>query len=388
MSLSMPEWSKLVRDTVAQVNTQRQGFKQGGLIPGAKDLLGGDNTTIRAKTGEYVLPEEFVDYVGVENIDKDVAHVKKKLGLDPKGHLKRKTGYVTGGYIEDDPNKKLGLQATGSAVVPEQAPVGIVPPVDKGYGTASFGGKTINYADIGTKQDPLSTGSAGFSVATGTPALAPTMSLDQGGLSPDRAGLPEGLKMDEFIAKYGQGKDPGAMMQFYEKLLQPSAASAGVGLAQREGAFGQQERIKKLGLEEALLPARKEYYSGRGEEARAGAGLKRKKEATVTGKPEKRTETEKDTIKGLNTELEGLRRKQDKISEYSPGGKQRKTDNEARQKEIKERLDKEFGIKLGATGGQNRPASFDDFTKKVRAAGSKMSDAELKEYFTQKYGSK
>jgi len=124
-----------------------------------------------------------------------------------------------------------GLQAlTQTSPVPQQQP--------QGSGFFQMGGKRVSLADIAGKNDPFN-GRTGGTVNLASFGSAPTASLDpnvqreyenmlahNGQQQGDRAGMPEGLTLQEFTQKYGQGKDPGAMMQYYQAQI-PHAINAG-----------------------------------------------------------------------------------------------------------------------------------------------------------------
>jgi len=105
-------------------------------------------------------------------------------------------------------------------------------PFETGY--AQMGNKRVTLADIGGANDPFAKNSTGRMnvVSFGD---APTASLN-----PDiqrayadtwqkeqqqqvqRGGMPQGLTLDEFVQKYGPGRDKGALMQLYHQMEDPA----------------------------------------------------------------------------------------------------------------------------------------------------------------------
>jgi hypothetical protein len=94
-----------------------QGFAKGGPIPGSLAMAAapaapapGDDTIISAKTGEYIIPEEVVRFLGIDKLNKLVEGAKAKLGdaSDPPKQPQGQTlaGYAQGGLVLDDQNKK------------------------------------------------------------------------------------------------------------------------------------------------------------------------------------------------------------------------------------------------------------------------------------------
>lgn len=100
-------WDDMVRRAVeAHLHKQLgvQGFVHGGTIPGKVNPNIGDDTTIKAKKGEYVLPVEVVQALGKDNLDQLVYKIKLSLGMPdmPNGmDGKMMPGYVDGGQIDD-----------------------------------------------------------------------------------------------------------------------------------------------------------------------------------------------------------------------------------------------------------------------------------------------
>lgn len=66
------------------------GLANAGVIPGKVNPTVADDVTINAKKGEYILPQEVTDAIGIQNLDRLVLDIKKQLGLPqhigPKSH--------------------------------------------------------------------------------------------------------------------------------------------------------------------------------------------------------------------------------------------------------------------------------------------------------------
>lgn len=77
-------------------------YRHGGMIPGKVNRATGDDTTIAAKKGEYVLPVEVVDHLGKDTLDAMVAKIKAMSGQDPIEHMHPDMGMATGGYVNPD----------------------------------------------------------------------------------------------------------------------------------------------------------------------------------------------------------------------------------------------------------------------------------------------
>jgi len=85
------------------------GFAEGGMIPPEMMMAPppmepapGDDTIISAKTGEYVIPEEVVRFLGIDKLNKLVEGAKAKLAPQKAPGQ----GYALGGLVEDDPRTK------------------------------------------------------------------------------------------------------------------------------------------------------------------------------------------------------------------------------------------------------------------------------------------
>jgi hypothetical protein len=101
----------------------RLGLANAGLIPGKVDPTVADDTTINAKKGEYVIPQEVVGALGTNYLDKLVKSTKGKLGLPteigPKMHNQPdsmgrmdKPGLADGGALAERVKKMRGISTT------------------------------------------------------------------------------------------------------------------------------------------------------------------------------------------------------------------------------------------------------------------------------------
>ncbi len=131
-----------------------------------------------------------------------------------------------GGYLPEAGAAPQGFSLSALS----QLPAGSIGGSTNGMDYAQMGNKRITLADIGGANDPFAKGS------TGTLNVASFGDVPTASLNPDvqrayadtwrkeqqqqvqRAGMPQGLTLDEFVQKYGQGRDKGALMQLYHQM--------------------------------------------------------------------------------------------------------------------------------------------------------------------------
>lgn len=74
------------------------GFERGGIIAGVVNKAVGDDTMIKAKKGEYVIPVEVVEHLGEDFFDNLVMSSKKQLGMSAEVGPQN-NGYREGGKV-------------------------------------------------------------------------------------------------------------------------------------------------------------------------------------------------------------------------------------------------------------------------------------------------
>ena len=84
-----------VRSILARRNMGKG--KLGNVVAGKPKASGQDNKNVPMGSGEYVLPKEFVDHVGADNLDQMVQHTLGTL-QPPSGSVKK--GYRHGGRYQ------------------------------------------------------------------------------------------------------------------------------------------------------------------------------------------------------------------------------------------------------------------------------------------------
>jgi hypothetical protein len=420
-------------------SNDEEGYKDGGKIPGKVNKNTGDDTVIKAKKGEYVVPADVVSYVGVEKLDKLVEGSKQKLGLKPK-----KQGYATGGVINDAllvgpsglsrKKRNAALGQFDNSIITQakyaHSPVGsgnsmfVIKdgewlPVERTVSNSFDNLK--GYAEGGyidpERKDIIGTmqGSEGFSAFTrsgekgvispeAADKLARAWGLDKespnwqpeygvpvtsrsyggsqttqviqpgpGGVMPgvqltsDRS-IPMGLPRSEFEAR-------AAEEATFSKL--PNAKEQAKYLADKE-TRGINRR--KASMEEELLPYKKEELAARAISHRRGPKGKEKKEGALT-------DVQHEELKILDQREREARSRLAKLNKRLSGWKQIETDANTEIENIRKRR---FAMGVGEAPAPFAPAptgpTYEEFVKKVKAAGSKLPDDQLKAYYRQKYG--
>lgn len=97
-------------DPMERIKMERagvEGFAEGGVIPGPVSPVPADDTIIEAKRGEYVIPEDVVNFLGVKTFDDMIAKAKARMGGEAAPPPKKAPGegYATGGLVLD-PEKR------------------------------------------------------------------------------------------------------------------------------------------------------------------------------------------------------------------------------------------------------------------------------------------
>jgi len=338
-----------------QTQPQEEGLNQGGIIPGEVNRTTGDDLVaiepdtgkkVGFKKGEYVFPVDVVDYLGVEKLDKEVERARQQMGLKRK-----KTGYDTGGWVDDTPPiKTTGIRGArgyedGGYVDPNKiegyieqgdtGPVQAVQTTPQGYAPVTITPEAADklYKAWGLdKESPNWNPSYGSQVNTLSP-MGRTVQVVQpnaqgvmpGVTLPRGRSIPMGLTQKQFDERAGE-----------ENMLSGMAPKVQGAYLEGKEKVGIDRR--KVDLDAELNPARKAYLLAQTEESRAGAGLKRRQAKEVGDKStSKLTDQEKIEARDLSSEERQLRSSLGKMNAYSPTYKKDKKNIETQLENIRQR---------------------------------------------------
>lgn len=351
---------------------KEKGYESGGIISGKRDDSVGDDTVIRAKKGEYVIPTEVVDQVGIERLDRLVESTKKKVGLRKKT---KSSGYINGGVVDPEKKDIRAYVETGEEGAPVQAaqatPQGYAPAVispeaaSKLYKAWGLGKEGPNWRpEYGAQVSTTSPGGARTTqvIQPGPGGAMPGVQLTSGRTIPmglSRPAFEERASEEDILSRIPSAKDKAAYLE--------SKAATGISRRKQE-------------IEEELLPLRKRALAARN--APHGKTANEEKIPWRT-KAELDAIAEQDKVLAANLkELLKNRFLPDFAEEYAKVTR----DREALQGRRDELLGKTAPRPYTPTPAKPTGPSLQEFVNKVRAAGSKLSDAQLKAYYTQKYG--